>query len=119
MVVKKLPYLKEFSDLNLTSVDPKEIIGASVLYIYNTVSRLIFLYVASSTQGLSVKGASITGYDKKKSFIKKLRSPKHSTYMVQTGKVKKYVLEHVKNVKTVEKPIRPRLNKNCIILKIF
>jgi len=118
MIVKKLPYLEKFDDFNLTSIDPKEIIGASTLYVYNTVSRLICLYVASSTQGLSVKGASITGYDKGKSLIKKLRNPKHSVFMVQKS-IKKYALEHVKDVKTVEKSIRPRLNKNCIILKVF
>jgi hypothetical protein len=117
VIVKKLPYLEKFGDV--TSVDPKEVIGASVVYVYNTVSRLICVYIASDTKGLSVKGASITGYDEKKSFVKKLRSPKHSIFMVSTGKVKKYALEHVKNVKTKEKPIRPRLNKNCIILKVF
>ena len=122
MIIKKLPHLEKFDNFddfnNLTSIDPKEIIGASTLYVYNTISRLICLYVASSTQGLSVKGASITGYDKKKSFIKKLRNPKHSIYMIQKS-IKKYALEHVKGVKTVEKSIRPRLNKNCIILKVF
>jgi len=119
MIVKKLPYLEKFDDLNLTSIDPKEVIGASVLYVYNTISRLICVYIASDTKGLSVKGASITGYDENKSLIKKLRIPKHSTFIISTGKVKKYTLEHVKSVKTVEKPIRPRLNKNCVILKVF
>ena len=119
VVIKKLPYLDKFDDLGLTSIDPKEIIGSSILYVYNTTSRLMCVYVANDTKGLSVKGASIVDYNEKKSFVKKLRSPKHGTFMVSTGKVKKYVLEHVKNVKTIEKPIRPRLNKNCIILKVF
>jgi len=39
--------------------------------------------------------------------------------MVSTGKVKKYTLEHIKDIKTKERPVRPRLNKNCIILKVF
>jgi len=119
MMVRKLPYMKKFDELGLTSIDPKEVIGSSILYVYNTISRLICVYVANDTRGLSIKGASITGYNEKKSFTKKLRSPKHSTFMVSTGQVKKYVSEHVKAVKTIEKPIRPRLNKNCIILKVF
>lgn len=119
MMVRKLPYMERFSELSLVSIDPKDIIGVSVLYVYNTLSRLICVYVANDTRGLSVKGASITDYDEKKSFVKKLRNPKHSTFMVSTGKVKKYTLEHVKDVKTKERPIRPRLNKNCIILKVF
>ena len=119
MMVKKLPYLEKFDELNLTSIDPKEIIGASVLYVYNSVSRLVCVYIANDNRGLSVKGASITDYNEKTSFVKKLRNPKHSTFMVSTGKVKKYSLEHIKSVKTVEKPIRPRLNKNCIIMKVF
>ena len=117
VIVKKLPYLEKFG--NITSADPKEVIGASVLYVYNTISRLICVYVASDTKGLSVKGATITGYNEKKSFTKKLRSPKHSVFMVSTGKVKKYTLEHIKDIKTKERPVRPRLNKNCIILKVF
>ena len=119
MVVKKLPCMDKFSELSLISIDPKEIVGASVLYVYNTVSRLIHVYISNDTKGLSAKGASITGYNEKKSFVKKLRNPKHSTFMISSGKTKKYTLEHVKNIKTKEKPVRPRLNKSCIILKVF
>ena len=118
MLVKKLPYMEKFSDFGLVSIDPKEIIGANVLFAYNTQSRLIHFYVAQNSGGLSVKGASITGFDKNKSFVKKLRNPKHSLHMVNSV-AKKFAVEHIKDVKTVEKAVRERLNKNCIIVKVF
>lgn len=118
MKVKKLPYLKKFDDLGLVSVDPKEIIGSTTLFVYNIQSRLVHLYVAADNSGLSVSGASITGFDKDKSLIKKLRNPKHSIRMVNNV-TKKFAIEHIKDVKTVEKPVRERLNKNCIIVRIF
>tara|TARA_Y100000034_G_C6881589_1_gene404085 strand:- start:868 stop:1983 length:1116 start_codon:yes stop_codon:yes gene_type:complete len=117
MKVKKLPYLKEFDDLGLISVDPKEIIGSTALFVYNTKSRIVYMYIAGS-KGLSVQGASITGFDVKKSLIKKLRNPKHSVHMMNSI-TKKFAIEHIKSVKTVEKPVRERLNKNCIIVKVF
>jgi hypothetical protein len=120
MMVKKLPHLEKYDELNLISEDPKDIIGATALFVYNVQSRLIYMYIADS-KGLSVKGASITGFDKKKSLVKKLRNPKHTMHMVN-GKVrltKKFVVQHIKDIKTVEKPVRERLNKNCIIVRIF
>jgi len=121
MMVKKLPYLEKYDELNLISEDPKDIIGATALFIYNVQSRLIYMYIADS-KGLSVKGASIIGFDKKKSLIKKLRNPKHTMHMVSGNKAKltkKFVVQHIKDVKTVEKPVREKLNKNCIIVRIF
>jgi hypothetical protein len=118
MKVKKLPYMEKFDDLGLTSIDPKEIIGANMLIIYNTQSRLIYLYTAKGNYGLSVQGASIIGFDKEESLIKKLRNPKHSIHMVKSV-AKKFAIEHIKNVKTMEKPVRERLNKNCVILRVF
>ena len=119
-LVNKLPYIKSFKekDLDIESCEPSKIIGSSVLIVYNTVSRLVYVYVANNNVGLSVSGASIKGYNSNKSFLKKLRSPKHSINVI-CNITKKFAIEHIKDVKTVEKPVRPRLNKNCVIIKIF
>ena len=117
--VKKLPFMEEFDEFSIKSTDPTEILGSTALFVYNTTSRLMCVYVAfQSSGGLSVKGASITHFDPDKSYMKKCRSPKHNTRMI--GKLtKKHALEHVEKITTKKKPVRPRLNKNCIILKAF
>ena len=118
-VIKKLPHMDKFDDFSITSIDPTDILGSTALFVYNTTSRLICVYVPFQTSGgLSVKGASITHFDPDKSFMKKCRSPKHTVAMV-TKLTKKHALEHVEDIKTVKKPVRPRLNKSCVILKAF
>ena len=62
--VKKLPHMKEFGELSIKSMDPTDILGSTALFVYNTTSRLICVYVPFQTSGgLSVKGASITHFD--------------------------------------------------------
>ena len=118
-VVKKLPFMDKFDDLSISSIDPTDILGSTALFVYNTTSRLMCVYVPFQTGGgLSVKGASITHFDPDKSYMKKCRSPKHSTMMVVRMN-KKHALEHVEGITTKKKQVRPRLNKNCVILKAF
>jgi len=120
MTVKKLPRLEKCDDFGLVCKDPKDIIGCTALFVYNTQSRIIYVYIAKDNEGLSVKGATIVGFNEKKSLTKKLRNPKHDLMMMGNEKItKKLVIEHVKKIKTVEKPVRERLNKNCIIVRIF
>jgi len=117
--VKKLPFAEEFDELSIKSIDPTEILGSTALFVYNTTSRLMCVYVAfQNSGGLSVKGASITHFDPDKSYMKKCRSCQHNTRMV--GKLtKKHALDHVDKITTKKQPVRPRLNKNCVILRAF
>ena len=45
-VVSKLNYAKDFAELKLVSIDPKTIIGASSLWVYNTKTRKLGVYHA-------------------------------------------------------------------------
>ena len=119
-MVKKLPYMRKFDELSVKSINPTDILGSTSLFVYNTASKLICVYqpVVNDLSGLSVKGASIIGYDPSRSFIKKCRNPEHTINMIKTL-AKVHVLEHIEDIKTVKKEIRPRLNKNCIILRAF
>ncbi len=117
--VKRLPFKKSSDEFGVDSIDPTEILGCTTLFVYNETSRLICIYKSfDNNGGLSVKGASITHFDPAKSFVKKCRNPKHTIRMI--GRLnKKHAIEHVENIKTVKKPVRPRINKNCIILRAF
>ncbi len=118
-MVKKLTHLKEIEEFDVKTVDPVKILGATAVVVYNEVSRLIYVYQSPPTNGgLSVKGAAITDYDPDRSFIKKCRNPKH---VVEATKRlnKKHTIDLIEKLNTVKKEVRSRLNKNCIILRVF
>lgn len=118
-MVNKLPYLKEGKEIKVQSEHPKKIIGADALFVYNEVSRLLYVYQSRvGNGGLMVKGASIDHFDPDRSFVKKLRSPEHTINMVKRL-TKKHILEEVEKITTVKKPARPRLNANCIIVRVI
>ncbi|NDB58775.1 hypothetical protein EB001_10035 [bacterium] len=75
ILVSKLKYKVEDKDLNITSVQPKDIIHASQLWVYNCKYRNLSVYNALGNSGLSVRGTTITGYDADSSITKKLRKP--------------------------------------------
>lgn len=58
-LVKKLPFQKKFAKWE--SINPEDIIRARMLYTYNTSSKKLTCF---ESQGLSVKGSRIVGYDK-------------------------------------------------------
>tara|TARA_Y100001937_G_scaffold62817_1_gene86237 strand:+ start:5835 stop:6938 length:1104 start_codon:yes stop_codon:yes gene_type:complete len=118
-VVKRLPFKKSSDELGVDSIEPTDILGCTTLFVYNETSRLICVYRSfENNGGLSVKGASITHFDPARSFVKKCRNPKHTIRLI--GRLnKKHAIEHVDGIKTVKKPVRPRINKNCIILRAF
>jgi hypothetical protein len=59
-MVKNLKYLNEFGGIG-SSVDPKTIIGAKQVLLYNVKQKKIALYTSSS--GMEVKGSTLKGYD--------------------------------------------------------
>ena len=118
-MVKNLPYMKVGEVIKVKSEHPKKIIGADALFVYNEVSRLLYVYQSNvGNGGLMVKGASIDHFDPKRSFVKKLRSPEHTINMVKRL-TKKHILEEVEKITTTKKPARPRLNANCIIVRVI
>lgn len=76
-LVKDMKYLLKDESLGLQSIDPRDILGASMLTVYNTSSRVLSLYYANDG-GFSIKGCSILNWDEKKSFAKKLRKPEET-----------------------------------------
>ena len=86
-LIGKIKYKLQDEKLKLVSIDPKDILGANELWIYNTKNRKIGKYFASNIDpkgmgrdgtGLSIKGTTITGFDEKLSIQKTLRKPEDS-----------------------------------------
>lgn len=121
-IVAKLKYLKEFKDpankLDLVSVHPTKLHGASEAWVYDTAKRKLHHYIADEySKAFTVKGNTILGFDSNKSEIKTLRKPGEQVKEVMGSKpaARKYF----DNIKAVATAPNGRFNENMIILKAF
>src|SRR3990167_4734771 len=113
----KMLYLQTADKYNATSIPPRDIVGASQLWVFNVKNRVLTSYVSTAVGGLSVKGSTILNYDKKLSIQKKLRKPEAIIKEVlEGGKVTlKRVME---GIKAVEGLGSGRINKETVLLRI-
>jgi hypothetical protein len=117
-LVKNLKYLKQDTATKLVSVNPVDIVGAEVLWVYNVKNRKIGKYVAEDQGGaLGVKGTTITGYDANKSTQKTLRKPEEQIkQFLASSKVE--LRKYLENIKTTEIKLNGRINADTILLKV-
>lgn len=117
IATKSLKYMKEFKDFGIKSVVPSKIIGARLLWVYNTKTRKFIKYVASVESGFQVKGTSIYNFDPEKSYQKNLRKPKEFIDLFEkSGKVEQRRM--FDDLNAVALPVSARMNAHCIILRI-
>jgi hypothetical protein len=115
-LVSKLKYLDKHEEL--VSENPKDIIGALQLWVYNTKSRKLGCYNAEDASGLSVKGSSIISFNESKSIQKKLRKPEVTLpEVLKGGKV--YLRTALDDIKAVAATLNGRLNTDTILLRII
>ena len=115
-LVSKLKYLDKHEEL--VSENPKDIIGALQLWVYNTKSRKLGCYNAEDASGLSVKGSSIISFNESKSIQKKLRKPEVTLpEVLKGGKV--YLRTALDDIKAVATTLNGRLNTDTILLRII
>jgi hypothetical protein len=121
-IVAKLKYLKEFKDpaakLDLISVHPTKLHGASEAWVYDTAKRKLHHYVADQySQTFTVKGNTILGFDTGKSEIKTLRKPGEQLKEIMGSKpVARKYFEGIKATATAP---NGRFNDNMLILRCF
>ena len=117
-LVKGLKYLKQDTGLKIVSVNPVDIIGAEVLWVYNVKNRKLGKYVAEAMGGaLGVKGTTITGYDANKSTQKTLRKPEEQIKQFLAA-TKVDLRKYLENIKTTEIKLNGRINQETILLKV-
>lgn len=114
--VAKVKYLKEFTELNLKSVNPTSIIGSTELWVYNTKYRKVTVYKAESGN-LAVKGTTIIGFDIKESKTVMLRKPEEFFKGLSLGK--RALGNAIKTIKTKPSVPNGRINEECILLGAF
>lgn len=117
-LVKNLKYLKQDTALKIVSINPVDIVGAEVLWVYNVKNRKIGKYVAEAMGGaLGVKGTTIIGYDANKSTQKTLRKPEEQIKQFLAA-TKVDLRKYLENIKTTEIKLNGRINADTILLKV-
>ena len=116
--VKSLNYLTESDEYAVTSVSPANIPGARKLYAFNIKYRRLTVYECSSTEGFSVKGTSIKGFDEKLSYAMSLRKPSDviSAIVTKTDKQRDKIIDALT---TKRKEANGRINDQTLILKVL
>jgi len=120
--VAKMKWLKSFADavmkIDLTSVHPAKLVGASECFVYDTAKRRLTYYVADSHAGsLGVRGTTIIGFDATKSQTRTLRKPGATLpALMKAGKpaARKVFAE----LTTVGTQPNGRVNENTVILRV-
>lgn len=118
-VVAKLKYQKEFKELALKSADPTTILTAQELWVYNTKTRKLGIYIADQYAGtLTVKNSSIMGFDANASVQKTLRKPKDQLKEF-TANGKPAAKKWFKGIKSTEIKLNGRISTDIILLKVY
>jgi len=116
--VAKLKFLKKHDDLKLVSINPEDIIDAKEVWVYQTKYRKLGRYITDGYTTLSVKGASIVGFDPTKSVKKTLRKPKEQLAdFKKAGKVK--LRKYMEELKSVDTKLTGRISPDTILLKVI
>jgi hypothetical protein len=121
-IVSKLKYLKEFKDdtakLDLVSVHPTKLHGASEAWVYDTARRKLHHYIADEySKTLTVKGNTLLGFDATNSEVKTLRKPAEQLKEIMGSKPA--ARKFFKDIKATSTVPNGRFNENMIILKSF
>ena len=121
-IVAKLKYLKTFKDtaskLDLMSISPIKLHGASEAWVYDTAKRKLHHFIADDySKTFTVKGNTLLGFDTAQSEVKTLRKPGEQIKEVMGSKpaARKYF----KDIKAVSTTPNGRFNDAMIILKAF
>lgn len=112
---KGFKYLKSDSEFSIESIRPTDIIGAKVLYMFNTKNRE--LHVLTSPDGFGGKGMAITNFDAENSFKIKLRKPEDILPVV----LKKTTLQtqrELDKLTTKKGETNGRTNAYMVLLKV-
>lgn len=116
--VSKVKYLKTCPELNLTSVDPSQIIGAMSVWVYNTKYRKLGVYQAIDDGGFGIKGTTLQNFNEALSIAKTLRKPAEQIKeMMAAGKVK--LKQVMNNINSKPSNLNGRLNEEIVILRVI
>jgi len=118
-LVKKLKFRMSDDKLGITSVPPAQLIGAMGCVVYNIKNRKIGYYIATTSEGFTVKNSSVGNYTVK-SIQKTLRKPEAQLKEFKDQNTqKRFETWFDKSVKTTETALNGRFTEDTIILKVY
>ena len=118
-VVAKLKFMLSDTKLGITSAPPASIIGASGVVVFNTKTRKIGYYIATSSAGLSVKGTSLIDFTDKSTQKTLRKPPEQIKEFKEQNTQKRFETWFAKSVKTTETQLNGRFNEETVILKVY
>lgn len=115
-IVKKLKYAPKHEELGIVSIQPKKILDASKLWVYNSKLRKLIYYASDSK--FEVNGTYIGMYNENESTSKILRKPEIQMKEFLNGG-KAHMLQYFKSIKSKEQPVNGKISKDCVLLKTY
>lgn len=117
-LISKLKYKLTDDKYKLVSIKPEECLQALEVWVFNTKTRKLGVYVSEDLQALSVKGTTIINFDPKKSVAKTVRKPEE--LLKGVGNLPKTKMRKLyEGVKSVETLLNGRINSDIILLKAY
>lgn len=118
-MTKKVKFLGKYQEY--TSTAPSKIVSASAVVIYDTKTRIAWLYEAEDADGMTVKGTTLLGWSEKTSHGKTIREIYHDGFLkAVTGNCGiRAVRARFKEIPAKPKTPKGRINSNCLIAKVI
>jgi hypothetical protein len=116
--IKGLKFQPISAEYNISSVDPKKIIGGKILITFNTKYRTAAIYHANNPDGFSIKGTTIQGFDEAKSKSRGLRKPADILTILKTKTSSQFMVVW-NNLTTIERVPNGRINEDTILLRVI
>lgn len=115
----KLNYLKDSTELKVSSIDPVKIIGSTRFFMYVTNHKKLVEFVSDNVSGFQIKGSTLLNVDLEKSRCVSLRKPDEILPQIQGGTIPR-INKIWKGLTTKTKDMEhSRVNKHCLLLKVF
>lgn len=115
--VSRFKYQQHSSDWNIDSVSPNRVPCAQRVYLFNSKTRALSVYISSGSSGFEVKGTTIKGFDADQSFIATLRKPKDLLPALLTS-TPKQLDKLIAGLTVKRRAVNGRTNEQTLILKV-
>lgn len=114
--IKALKYKSKDEELNIQSISPLEVVGASQVWFYNTKTKKLSVYKTESSTGIQVKGTTLQNYEPELSSMKTLRKPLETiTNLQKAGKVQ--LRKFMEELSTKGQEVNGRINTDMLIVR--
>jgi len=117
-LVAKLKFMVRDDKLGIVSTPPAQIIGAQGVVVFNNKTRKLGYYIAANTEGLSVKGTTLTNFTAK-SVQRTLRKPPEQLKEFKDQNTQRRFETWFGKIKTTETVLNGRFGEDTIILKVY